>query len=85
MLGPWRKSSYSGDESACVELAWRKSTFSADESNCVELGWRKSSHSTDGHACVEVASAGAIRDSKNPDGGHLEVPLAGLIALAKRD
>lgn len=53
VLGPWRKSSYSANEGACVELA-------------------------------HTATAGAIRDSKNPDGGHLAVPLTGLVALAKR-
>jgi hypothetical protein len=53
VLGPWRKSSYSGSEANCVELA-------------------------------HTATAGAIRDSKNPDGGRLLVPLAGLVALAKR-
>jgi hypothetical protein len=53
VLGPWRKSSRSGNEGSCVELA-------------------------------HTATAGAIRDSKNPDGGHLRVPLAGLVALAKR-
>ena len=44
-------------------------------SDLVHAAWRKSSHS--GHAnsnCVEVAMAGravAVRDSKNPDDGHL--------------
>ena len=52
VFGPWRKSSYSGNESNCVELA-------------------------------HTAMSGAIRDSKNPEDGHLEVPLAGLIAIAK--
>ena len=36
--------------------------------------WRKSSYSGSGNNCVEVAQAGgtsAVRDSKNPDGGHL--------------
>lgn len=66
MFGSWRKSSFSGNEGSCVELAWRKSSFSGNEGDCVEL-----------------AFGGAVRDSKNPDGGHLEVPLAGLIALAK--
>lgn len=65
-LGPWRKSSYSGNEGACVELAWRKSSRSADEG-----------------ACVEVRSDGAVRDSKNPSGGQLNVSLADLIVLAK--
>jgi hypothetical protein len=38
------------------------------------LQWRKSSHSGSGNNCVEVASmaaAVAVRDSKDPDGGHL--------------
>ena len=38
------------------------------------LQWRKSSHSGSGNNCVEVASMAAdvaVRDSKNPDGGHL--------------
>ncbi len=48
---------------------WRKSSYSANESNCVEL--------------AHAATSGAIRDSKNPAGGELRVPLAGLIALAK--
>jgi hypothetical protein len=36
--------------------------------------WRKSSYSGSGNNCVEVAqtvAACAVRDSKNPDGGHL--------------
>ncbi len=36
--------------------------------------WRKSSFSTGGNQCVEVARVGAavaVRDSKNPQGGHL--------------
>ena len=69
VFGPWRKSSYSGDQGSCVELAWRKSTHSDDGGDCVELAL--------------TGTSGAIRDSKNPDAGNLEVPLAGLIALAK--
>ena len=45
--------------------------------------WRKSSHSGDESACVELAHPGAIRDSKNPEGGRLEVPIDRLIAAAK--
>ena len=37
LFGPWRKSSRSGSEGNCVELAWRKSSRSGDEGNCVEL------------------------------------------------
>jgi hypothetical protein len=36
--------------------------------------WRKSSYSGGGNQCVEVADLGAavaVRDSKNPDAGHL--------------
>jgi hypothetical protein len=36
--------------------------------------WRKSSHSNSQQECVEVAqvaTAISIRDSKNPEGGHL--------------
>jgi hypothetical protein len=69
VFGPWRRSSYSGNEGNCVELAWRKSSRSGDEGYCVEL--------------AHTGTAGAIRDSKNPDGGHLEAPLTGLIAIAK--
>lgn len=67
-FGRWRKSSRSGNESACVELAWRKSSRSG-EVNCVDL--------------AHTATSGAIRDSKNPDGGRLEVPLTELIAVVK--
>jgi hypothetical protein len=38
--------------------------------------WRKASRSTAGNNCVEVAQAtgaAAVRDSKNPGGGHLTV------------
>lgn len=69
VFGPWRKSSYSGDQSDCVELAWRKSSHSGNEGDCVEL--------------AHTGTTGAIRDSKNPGGGHLEVPLTALIAMVK--
>jgi hypothetical protein len=32
----WRKSSYSNQNGACVEL-WRKSSYSNQDGNCVEL------------------------------------------------
>jgi hypothetical protein len=73
----WRKSSYSGSNGGCVEVAWRKSTHSADNGGCVEVGWRKSSYSGDNGACVEVAPCAhtvAVRDSKHPTGPTLAFP-----------
>lgn len=60
----WRKSSYSGDQGNCVEVAvlttarWHKSTCSGSEGNCIEV-----SHSLPG--------AVAVRDSKSPSGPAL--------------
>ncbi len=45
-----------------------------EHSDITAVQWRKSSYSGSGNNCVEVASmaaAVAVRDSKNPDGGHL--------------
>lgn len=84
-LNVWRKSSYSvGSNSNCVEATclarpWRKSTYSGgSNSACVEVAtWRKSSHSAGSNsACVEVAPGDGlvgVRDSKDPEGGHLAV------------
>jgi Domain of unknown function (DUF397) len=44
-------------EPADVRLSWRKSSYSGGGNNCVEV--------------AEIASGRAVRDSKNPDGGHL--------------
>jgi hypothetical protein len=52
--------------------------------------WRKASRSTAGNNCVEVAQAkgaAAVRDSKNPGGGHLTVRArawAAFVADVKR-
>ncbi|GAA2630000.1 DUF397 domain-containing protein [Actinomadura fulvescens] len=49
------------------------------------IEWRKSSHSnTQGGDCVELADLGeavGVRDSKNPDAGHLVIDRAALRAL----
>lgn len=45
--------------------------------------WRKSRQSQDEGACVELAFAGLIRDSKNPDGPVLRLPIRDLVAVAK--
>lgn len=47
--------------------------------------WRKSTRSQDQGACVELASVGAVRDSKNPAGPQLRLPLGGLMAAVKAD
>ncbi|WP_431887378.1 DUF397 domain-containing protein [Nocardiopsis alba] len=63
----FRKSSHSGVNGNCVEVAHLPTDF------------HKSSHSAQGQECVEVAglpSAAAIRDSKHPDAGHLPFPAA---------
>ncbi|WP_447039032.1 DUF397 domain-containing protein [Streptomyces sp. DSM 118878] len=57
----WFKSSHSGDQGECVEVA---------------LSWTKSSHSGGEGECVEVAACPAaihVRDSKNPEGPTLRV------------
>ncbi|GAA3736956.1 hypothetical protein HDA32_005503 [Spinactinospora alkalitolerans] len=59
----WRKSSYSGTNANCVECAsasWARSSYSgATSSNCVE--W------------ASLPSSVALRDSKNPEAGHLSL------------
>lgn len=53
------------------------------------LRWRKSSYSggTSGSDCVEVAAlvgGVGVRDSKDPDGGHVTVDRASFAALLAR-
>jgi hypothetical protein len=76
----WRKASYSGGDSNCVEIAagwrsWRKASYSAGDSNCVEVG-------------VSRQIVG-VRDSKQGERGPvLGFPLAAwqaFIATAAAD
>jgi hypothetical protein len=67
----WRKSSYSAQNGACVEVA----------------AWYTSSHSAQNGNCVEAAADGAVvaaRDNKDPDGPHLEFAPAAWGTFAAR-
>jgi hypothetical protein len=69
----WRKSSFSGGDANCVEIAfgtWRKSSTSGPDSNCVEVAY--------------AAEVLAVRDSKNPEGGYLVFPPGALSAVWRR-
>lgn len=46
--------------------------------------WRRSSHCSPSQ-CIEISSAGAIRDSKNPDGPVLHLDTRPLIFTARND
>lgn len=75
----FHKSSYSGQEPNCVEVAQIPASF------------RKSSYSAQGQNCVEVAdlpAGAAVRDSKRPEAGHLTFPAAewrALLGAARHD
>ncbi len=53
-----------------VPEQWRKSSRSGQDTNCVE---------------IEMVSRRGVRDSKNPDGGVLALPVSGLLAAVKAD
>lgn len=57
----WRKSSFSANQTNCVEVAWHKSSYSGGQTNCVEV--------------AHVPQAVAVRDSKNAPGPTLSFPI----------
>ena len=70
----WRKSSYSGGNGACIEVAH------------VPVQWRKSSCSSADGQCVGVASSPevvAVRDSKDPGGPALVFTLGAWAAFTE--
>jgi len=61
------KSSYSGQDVNCVEVAhiptnFRKSSYSGQAPNCVEV--------------ADLPCGAAVRDSKHPGAGHLPFPAS---------
>ncbi|RNL83006.1 DUF397 domain-containing protein [Halostreptopolyspora alba] len=63
----FHKSSYSGQEPNCVEVApvpptFRKSSYSGASQNCAEV--------------ADLPTGAALRDSKHPEAGHLAFPAA---------
>ncbi|MCR6484515.1 DUF397 domain-containing protein [Amycolatopsis sp. OK19-0408] len=62
----WRKSSYSGGESNCVEVGWRKASYSGGQSECVE---------------VKLDRSVGVRDTKARDQGQLTVTPAAWSAV----
>lgn len=60
----WRKSSYSGSQAECVEVAtWRKASYSGTaELNCVEV--------------ADTTDLILVRDTTNRAGGTLKVSAA---------
>ncbi len=76
----WRKSSYSGSQTNCVEVGiapWHRSSHSGAQTQCVEVAtapWRKSSYSGSQGDCVEVAGDGrvvVVRDTQDRSGAVL--------------
>ncbi|QWF78385.1 DUF397 domain-containing protein [Amycolatopsis sp. CA-230715] len=66
----WRKSSYSGTQGNCVEVAlpqWQKSSYSGTETECVEV--------------AVAPTAVGIRDTKDRTGGALLVSPASWTAF----
>ena len=65
----WFKSSYSGNEGNCLEVAvgWRKSSYSGNEGDCVEV--------------AECPDTVHVRDSKDTAGPQLRFSTAGWSAF----
>jgi hypothetical protein len=64
----WHKSSYSGAQGDCVEVAmvWHKSSYSGAQSDCVE---------------VAEGAVTLVRDTQNRELGMLEIPAREWVAF----
>lgn len=66
---PWRKSSYSGSQADCVEVAtWRKARYSGSQASCVEV--------------ADATEMVLVRDTTNRNGGTLAFTAAAWRAFA---
>lgn len=66
----FRKSSYSANESACVEVArFRKSSYSSTNRDCVEV--------------ADLPTGAAVRDTQNRELGALAFPSLEWSALLR--
>ena len=69
----WRKSSHSGTDTNCVEVAvvWHKSSYSGSQSNCVQV--------------TGLGHVVAVRDSKDPAGPALAFSSAAWASFVTAD
>ena len=74
----WFKSSYSGDQGECVEVAmrWVKSSYSGGEGECVEIAMAQTTATP-----LDTPSTIHIRDSKTPTAPTLTVTPAAWSAF----
>lgn len=85
---PWRTSSYTNGQGACVEVApvWRTSSYSNGQGSCVEVApvGRASSYDNGQEDCVEVAPAWHKSSYSNGQAACVEAAISAP-AVAVRD
>ncbi len=69
-MSEWRKSSFSGESTNCVEVRWRKSSFSGGNTDSVEV--------------ASGPDQVSVRDSKNPRTRSLSFPASRWRAFTAR-
>jgi Domain of unknown function (DUF397) len=78
---PWRKSSHSGYNGSCVEVAWAKASGSVANGACVEVGTMAKSTFSGATNCVEAGPCACggdvlVRDTKDRQGPVLRFTAA---------